>query len=89
MGEIMKAGRKPQIIEIVIIAPDLVVNVMNHVIAYWTKDEPKSDIVWLPINRNTFFFQSIAVFIGILLDLLYKCAVTSEKAQNTPSPVTG
>jgi len=40
-GERKKAGRKPQIIDMVIIKPDFVSRVICHIIAYWTKDEPK------------------------------------------------
>jgi len=46
-------------IERVIIAPDCVLRVMDHMIAYWTSDVPKSDTVWLARKSIVFFFQSL------------------------------
>lgn len=42
-GERKKAGTKPQIIDTVIINPDLVTKVICHIIAYWTSEDPKWD----------------------------------------------
>jgi hypothetical protein len=56
-GEIRKVGTNPQIIEIVIIMPDLVSNVMYHVIAYWTNADPKNEMAWLDRNSIMFLFQ--------------------------------
>ena len=56
-GERKKVGRKPHMIATVIMEPDFVFSVMYHMIAYCTRDEPKSDMHWLPRNRMALLFQ--------------------------------
>jgi len=43
-GARKKLGTKPHMIDIVIITPDFVSSVINHIMAYWTKDDPKRDM---------------------------------------------
>jgi hypothetical protein len=50
-------GKKPQIVEMVIMMPDWVVSVMYQMIAYCTRDEPNNDKVWLARNSVIFFFH--------------------------------
>jgi hypothetical protein len=44
-GERKKVGKKPQIMDIVIITPDLVSKVIYHIMANCTNVEPNCDIV--------------------------------------------
>jgi len=43
-----KVGRKPKMVESVMMTPDCVSKVRYQNIAYWTSDEPNREIVWLP-----------------------------------------
>jgi hypothetical protein len=45
----------------VTITPDFVLNVMDHMIAYWTSAVPKRDIVWPAKKSIVFFFQSVFI----------------------------
>lgn len=58
-----KAGRNPQMIDIVIIMPDSVSSVIYPVIAYCTSIDPKSEIVWPERKRIVFFFQLLLISI--------------------------
>jgi hypothetical protein len=49
--------------EIVIMTPDWVVSVMYHMIAYWTRDDPNSDIVW-PTKKSVMFFFQFGFMVG-------------------------
>ncbi|WP_316557311.1 hypothetical protein [Methanimicrococcus hongohii] len=42
---------------IIVMMPDAVVSVMCQMIAYRTRDDPKSVIAWLPKKRAVFCFQ--------------------------------
>lgn len=61
-GDNKKVGTNPQRIPIVIMIPDWVVKVIYHMMAYWTMEEPKSDIVWLARKMLIFRFQFIYWF---------------------------
>jgi hypothetical protein len=56
-GEIRNVGTNPHIIEMVIIIPDLVFNVMYHVMAYCTKADPNNEKAWLDKKSTIFLFQ--------------------------------
>ena len=43
-GAKKKVGKKPQMMDIVIINPDCVFSVMYHMMAYWTIEVPNKDI---------------------------------------------
>lgn len=56
-GDNIRFGANPHIMDSVIMTPDRVSRAMYQVIAYWTREEPNNDIVWLARKSTVFFFQ--------------------------------
>ena len=50
-------GAKPHTVDMVSIRPDEVESVIYQTMAYCTREEPKSDMVWAARNRAAVFFQ--------------------------------
>jgi hypothetical protein len=53
-------GRTPHKVEMVIITPDFVVSVTYQMMAYWTREEPNREIVWLDTNKTVLFTHALS-----------------------------